>query len=192
MRKAAARRFEFDLSTRSVTRLLIVSYFIGLGFGYVDGTRIDVLLSPFLPDSASKLVASATVIGLAVLILLPKYRRGAALLLALFVFWASYLTMVVQSDHGQIGSFWRDLALIGALLLTYGDARDSIRIKPFGLVSWRPSGSKSASSMANPGVKAPETAQSSGSVASTKPETRHPKRVKTELYRQDFDVIRVP
>ena len=49
------------------------------------------------------------------MVLIGVGRRVAALLLSLLLFWASYLTMYMGND---LGAFWRDLALIGGLLLT--------------------------------------------------------------------------
>ncbi|MDJ1015647.1 MAG: hypothetical protein QNJ35_03965 [Paracoccaceae bacterium] len=121
MRKAAARR-NFELLTgHAVVRLLIVSYFMALSLGVISGTDVSVLAGPFLPDLPARVLTSGAVFGLAAMILLGVHRRAAALLLAIAMFWASYLTML-SAPVDELGAFWRDLALIGALILTYADA----------------------------------------------------------------------
>jgi hypothetical protein len=60
------------------------------------------------------------VFTLATMILLGKQTRLAALILGLLTFYASYLQMVqIGIDH-VLGAFWRDMALVAALMLTYG------------------------------------------------------------------------
>ena len=128
MRVNAADIFSFEFSTTSVTRLLVVSYFFAMGSGFIDGVDVSVLAAPFVSQSMAEYITAGIVIVLSSMVLLGFFRRAAALLLALVVFWASYLTMVVQSGPEQIATFWRDIALIGALLLTYGEAKAPIRI----------------------------------------------------------------
>ena len=128
MRINAADIFSFEFSTTSVTRLLVVSYFFAMGIGTIDGVDVRVLAEPFVSQNTAEYITGGTVIVLSSMVLLGFFRRAAALLLALVVFWASYLTMVVQSGPEQIATFWRDIALIGALLLTYGETKAPIRI----------------------------------------------------------------
>lgn len=191
MRKAAARRFEVTLSACSVTRLLVVSYFVALGFGLVDGAEVAVLFLPFLPASASSILASALVIGLAALVLIGVKRRAAALLLAIVVFWSSYLTMVVQYTQNDIAVFWRDLALIGCLLLTHGTSQRSLHID--GSAAIRATRKRVGAMFSNRRTARTDApvAQERRSNAQSSTSSAHPKRVRSELYRQDFEVVRL-
>ena len=121
MRKAAARRNLELLTGHSVVRLLIVSYFMALSLGVISGTDISVLAGPFLPALPARILTGGAVFALAAMILIGTHRRAAALLLAIAMFWASYLT-ILSAPVDELGAFWRDLALIGALILTYADA----------------------------------------------------------------------
>ncbi len=182
MGKAAARRLVFTLSTEGVTRLLISSYFVGLGLGIVDGADVGVLARPFLNVPASEIISGTIVVVLAMMVLFGLRRRPAALLLSLIVFWASYLTMVVESGSDHIGPFWRDLALIGALLLTYGDGRNTITIDP--AATFAKLGGRTGAT--------PRVARSKSRIVSRKPTaTVQTKRARSELYREDFEVVRV-
>jgi len=109
------------VSGHSVVRLLIVSYFMALAIGLIPGTDIAILADPFMPWIAARVLTGAAVFVLASLILFGIQRRAAALLLAVVIFWASYVTMLSAEGAQVLGGFWRDLALIGALILTYAD-----------------------------------------------------------------------
>ena len=112
----------------SAIRLLIVSYFMALALGLIQGTDLAVLAVPFMPPLVAKIVSGLGVLGLSAMILFGFHRRMAALLLAIVLFWCSYLASVSPAGIEDIGSFWRDLALIGALLLTYADAEGVVQV----------------------------------------------------------------
>ena len=188
MRKAAAKLFEFEFSTTSVTRFLVVSYFIGLGLGIVRGVDVGALAHPFVSAPVADVVVGGLVLILSFMVLFGIWRRGAALLMALIVFWASYLTLVVQSGPDQIGSFWRDLALIGALLLTYGEQSAGIHVD---LARFAKGLRQRAIPEASPAPEGTAGAESQPSRTDEVQVRQHPKRVKSELYRQDLEVIRV-
>lgn len=111
-----------SISTQSVVRILISSYFIALAFGVFPGTDISVLLEDFLPFWMATALTHTAVFLLAVMILVGLQRRAAALLLSIIVFWASYMVLMEAPTADVLGGFWRDLALIGALIMTYADA----------------------------------------------------------------------
>ena len=110
------------LGGNTAIRLLIVSYFVALALGLIEGTDLSVLVAPFLSETIVKICSGLGVIGLSAMILFGFQRRVAALLLAIILFWCSFLAFVNPAGTEDIGGFWRDLALIGALLLTYADA----------------------------------------------------------------------
>ena len=103
------------IAASHVTRLLIVSYFVALAIGLVEGADLTQLVSPFLEPTAARYVTRLLVLTLCALIFSGVFRRTAALVLALVLFWTSYLSLF---SHGEVGGFWRDLALIGGLLMS--------------------------------------------------------------------------
>ena len=103
------------ISANVITRLLIVSYFIAVALGLIPGAEISRMAEPFLAPELATYLMRFIVFLLAGMVLFGIYRRPAALVLALVVFWNSYISLY---SGGEIGSFWRDLALIGGLLLT--------------------------------------------------------------------------
>ena len=103
------------ISAQFVTRLLIISYFVAVALGLIVGIDVARLAEPFLPELMARYLMRAVVLTLCGMVLFDVLRRPAALVLALIVFWASYITLY---SGGEIGPFWRDLALIGGLLLT--------------------------------------------------------------------------
>lgn len=109
-----------DAST--VTRLLVVSYFVALALQLVDGANIMLLAKPFVSESVANLVMRSSVLVLSAMILFGVFRRQAALILALVVFWPSYMTMFAGSD---VSAFWRDLALIGGLIMSARNSAES-------------------------------------------------------------------
>lgn len=108
-----------ELTTQSVVRILIASYFLAFSLGVFPGTDVAILLTPFFTPAQATLLSHIAVFSMALMILLGYQRRAAALVLAITVFWASYMSLMSTPTADGIGSFWRDLALIGALILTY-------------------------------------------------------------------------
>ncbi len=97
-----------------VTRLIIVSYFVAVALNIIPGVEVARLADPFMPELYAHYTMRTFVLTLCGMVLFGVWRRAAALVLALVVFWTSYITLY---SGGDLGAFWRDLALIGALLL---------------------------------------------------------------------------
>lgn len=110
-----------NATAQSVLRLIIGSYFLAVALHLIPGTDLGILLSGVLPSPFDSAIATGMVFTLAFMVMLGRATRLAALLLALMTFYASYLTMLALGVGDELGSFWRDLALIAALLLTYSD-----------------------------------------------------------------------
>ena len=177
MSNIAAIRKSQIFSGHSAVRLLIVSYFIALALELINGTDLTVLATPFMPEVFAKIVSGLGVVGLSAMILLDYHRRLAALLLAIVLFWCSYLATLSPSGLEDIGSFWRDLALIGALLLTYADAEGDKLAPAYGTL---PQGGRIAADM---GFEA--------STQSEKPRSlRSGEAPPKALFREDFDIVR--
>lgn len=103
------------ISPRGIMRLLVLSYFIAGSLGWLGSTALMQFMLPVLPAEAAIRLMQGLILGLSLLILVGVGRKHAALILALIVFFSSYTALYAGGD---IGAFWRDLALIGALLMT--------------------------------------------------------------------------
>lgn len=103
------------ISAQFITRLLIISYFVAMSLGLIQGIDVSRMAALFLPEIAALYVMRLIILSLCGMVLFNVFRRPAALVLALIIFWTSYLTLYAG---GEISAFWRDLALIGGLLLT--------------------------------------------------------------------------
>jgi uncharacterized membrane protein YphA (DoxX/SURF4 family) len=108
-------------AAQNVLRILIASYFIAAALQLIPGTDLTPLTSQIVPAPYASILAAVVVFGLAYLVMIGVWMRGAALLLGLMTFFASYLKMLELGMEQELGSFWRDLALIAALILTYAE-----------------------------------------------------------------------
>lgn len=133
--------------TSHIARLLILSYFVALGTGAIEGADLTQLTRPFLGQPQASYFMGVVVLLLAFMIFTGMFRRPAALILSLVLFWSSYLTLY---SGGDLTGFWRDLALIGGLCMTAGvgdgfvfvhkdtSASEPEPIEPLQAVSQRP------------------------------------------------------
>jgi|GEM_PF-6263131 len=104
-----------QVSSHVLMRLLITSYFIAMSLGMIPDNALSVFLIPILPDPLAMHAMHALVLILSCAILFNYRRRLAALSLALIVLYSSYVSLLAGGD---VAAFWRDLALMGGLLLT--------------------------------------------------------------------------
>ncbi len=108
----------------AAARVLIASYFIAKSIGLIiDLTSMDQFLAvaevpEYLrwPNAGFELVA-------ALAIMVGFQTRMAAALLALYLFWSSFILNYSPGDPVAIGAFWRDLAMIGGLLMLCSHGR---------------------------------------------------------------------
>lgn len=112
---------------QNLVRILISSYFIAVALGLINGTDGSVLAAYFLPEAYASFAGSAIVFALAYMVLVGIWLRPAALLLALVLFWSSYIVNFGPEGPLKVGDFWRDLALVGALMMTYNGSPRSLR-----------------------------------------------------------------
>ena len=106
-------------NAHQVVRLLIASYFIAAATGAVPFESGWALALMLVPAHFADAAVSTFVFTCAFLILIGFQIRAAALLLALFLFWSSFTASFGPLRSIGFADFWRDLVLIGALLLTY-------------------------------------------------------------------------
>ncbi|MEL6168474.1 MAG: DoxX family protein [Pseudomonadota bacterium] len=126
-----------SVTGQNLIRIVIASYFMAVGADLIPGTDLGVLFGPLLEDPLASIVGHLLTFALAFLILTGFALRTAALLLSIGVFWSSYLTSLDLGFADNLDRFWRDLALIGALMLTYLETeprssrrRQAIRFTP--------------------------------------------------------------
>ena len=182
MQSFSSDRYRSVFSGHSVVRLLIVSYFVALALGVIQGTDLAALAKPFLPHWFAAVTTSGVVLALCGMILFGWHRRAAALILALMMFWASYMAMMRAPDQ-ELGAFWRDLALIGALVMTYADGERHpapTRMAQDQTVSER------ARSRISQVISAPRSVISRPSQRTVSAAQRE----QAELFRKDLDVVR--
>ncbi len=106
-------------TAQNLSRILIASYFIAVSLNLIAGTTGSALALWFVPAEHADLVSAIVVFSLAFLVLIGVWLRPAALLLAMVMFWSSFITFMNPETRANVDGFWRDLALIGALFLTY-------------------------------------------------------------------------
>ncbi|MGR3344561.1 MAG: hypothetical protein ACU0DI_15305 [Paracoccaceae bacterium] len=119
MTTAAASQANLNQSGQNLIRILISSYFIGIALGLIEGTNAIILAEVVMPANAAHIVGSVVVFSLAYLVMIGMWLRPAALLLALTMFWSSYITNFGPQGPMAISDFWRDIVLISSLMLTY-------------------------------------------------------------------------
>lgn len=108
-----------NVTGQNLLRILIASYFLAVAVGFVPGTDPTILFKYLLPAPHSAVLGTAVAVCLSFLILTGFALRTSVLLMSLGIFWSSYLTALELGLSEQLGYFWRDLALIAALMLTY-------------------------------------------------------------------------
>ncbi len=116
MPQRRARAQNLGQNGQNLVRIVIASYFLAISLGLIPGTTALALTEPFLPEPYADAASKAVIFATAYLVLLGVWLRLSALLLATLLFWSSYLENI---GAGNLEGFWRDLALIGALILTY-------------------------------------------------------------------------
>lgn len=140
MRKRRSASQALGPRGQALIRIVIASYFIAGALGLIAGVDLTTLFEQALPAPIEGIAPAASVLSvliLSMLILSGHWLRPAALLLSIAMFWSSYLEMMALGVSDQLGQFWRDLALIGALMLTYAEPAD--RRDPVAkLLKWKP------------------------------------------------------
>ncbi len=140
----------------TAARVIIASYFLAKGVGVIaDPSGMTGFLAlnevpDYLrwPNQAFEVVA-------ALAIMLGFQTRMAAALLAVYLFWSSFILNYIPGDPVALGAFWRDLALIGGLLLLFSHGRGSFALD--NMLAPRADASASRAA-ANDGVQEPAPA----------------------------------
>ena len=115
MAQTRTRPETLDQTGQNLVRILIASYFLAVAIGLIPGTGITALSAQILPADQAAIAGNGVLFALAYLVLIGAWLRISALLLATLVFWSSY----VAHMGVNLEAYWRDMALVGALILTY-------------------------------------------------------------------------
>ncbi len=121
MSHGTADRVAFNVAAQTVLRVLIASYFLAVALRLIPGTDLSWLFAGILPAPYAAATTAGLVFIFSFMIMLDMATRLAALILALMTVFASYLAMLQLGVAEELGAFWRDIALIAALLLTYAE-----------------------------------------------------------------------
>lgn len=123
MQAAPTEGVEITHNTQTWLRILIASYFIAVALKLIPGTQFASLFGLIADQGTAHLLTSLTVFSLAYMVMIGCCLRLAALLLGLMTFFAAFVTYFGAPLAGDLGAFWRDIALVSALMLTYVSRR---------------------------------------------------------------------
>lgn len=120
-------RVSLDLTAQTILRVVIASYFLASGLGLMPGADLAPLVALVAPEGLVAPLSSLLVFGLGFLVMIGVCIRPAALVLGAMTFFASYLKALELGVGDEIGTFWRDLVMVAALMLTHAEKspRDS-------------------------------------------------------------------
>ncbi len=121
MTNPTADRITLNATAQNLLRIVIASYFLAVGLNLIPGTNLTILAEQILPAHVAAPFSAMMVFALAFLVMIGLYMRPAALVLGLMTLFASYLQMIELGVADELGTFWRDLVLIAALMLTYSE-----------------------------------------------------------------------
>lgn len=121
MTNPTAERITLNATAQNLLRIVIASYFLAVALNLIPGTSLTILASQVLPAHVAEPLSAMVVFALAFLVMIGLYMRPAALVLGLMTLFASYLQMIELGVLDELGTFWRDLVLISALMLTYAE-----------------------------------------------------------------------
>jgi uncharacterized membrane protein YphA (DoxX/SURF4 family) len=121
MTNPTAERITLNATAQNLLRIVIASYFLAVALNLIPGTSLTVLAEQVLPAEVAGPLSAMVVFALAFLVMVGLFMRPAALVLGLMTLFASYLQMIELGVADELGTFWRDLVLIAALMLTYAE-----------------------------------------------------------------------
>lgn len=108
-----------DHTGLNLIRIVIGSYFMAVSVGLVAGVDPAALLRPVLPATVAEFAGMTLLFALATAYMAGVSLHMVSLALALFVLSSSVATHLVRPGAGTVGFFWRDLALVCTVLLSY-------------------------------------------------------------------------
>lgn len=125
----------FNQTGKNLIRIVIGSYFAAVALGFAAGVNPTALFKAFLTPAMADLVGSTILLSAAIGFMLGAGLRLTALTLALFVFASTLVQNFVHFTPENVSGFWRDLAMICAVLSTYAYQSEQTQ---FAIVTPRP------------------------------------------------------
>jgi len=122
MTRSARHKDILAPAAQNLARILIASYFIAVAIGFIAGTDGLALTRLIAPTPYAELIARGSLFALAFFLLNGIWLRPAALMLAGFLLWSNLAAFISPAASVGAEQFWRDLAMIGALFLTYSQS----------------------------------------------------------------------
>jgi len=124
MQDIAQNKPKYQGMMQATARIAIASFFIGKAAGLIiDPNGMGQMMAQgelpgylVWPNIAFEFLAAFS-------IMIGLHTRLAAALLALYLFWSSFLFNYAPGNGEAINTFWRDLAMIGGLLLLFAHGR---------------------------------------------------------------------
>jgi uncharacterized membrane protein YphA (DoxX/SURF4 family) len=119
---------QLGATEHNMARVLIAFYFIAVAAGFAEGVSLEPLFGTFMSDSLAHIASAIVLFAMGFLVLIGGILRGVALMTAGLLM-ASYVLTAAKTGDWQVPStIWRDIALVGALVLTY--AQGAVRSVP--------------------------------------------------------------
>lgn len=112
-----------DHTGLNLIRIVIGSYFMAISLGLITGVDQSALFRPWLDAQTAQLAGTGVLFSLSMIFMSGVFLRMAALTLALFVLCSSAVGSFLSFEPQPISSFWRDLALVCAVLMSYSSLR---------------------------------------------------------------------
>ncbi|MEQ8291994.1 MAG: hypothetical protein RIA08_07300 [Roseovarius sp.] len=112
-----------DHTGLNLIRIVIGSYFMAISLGLIEGVDHAALFAPLLDDQTARLAGMAVLFILSVVFMSGVALRITALTLALFILCSSVAQTFLGPEPMPLSSFWRDLALVCAVLMSYSTLR---------------------------------------------------------------------
>lgn len=109
----------FNATGLNMIRIVIASYFFAVSIGLIHGTQATILFEALTGPDIAAFLARCLTVTLSFLMICGLAVRISALTLGVVLFWSSFMTMTPEASLTGLDDFWRDLALVAALLLTY-------------------------------------------------------------------------
>ncbi len=114
----------FNQTGRNLIRIVVGSYFAAVALDFSHGFDPAALFAPMMPYPVADLVGSALLLAAAIGFMMGAGLRISALSLAVFVITSSLAQNFVSFAPGNISEFWRDLAMVCAVLSSYAHQTD--------------------------------------------------------------------
>ncbi|QIE44237.1 hypothetical protein G5B38_01095 [Pseudohalocynthiibacter aestuariivivens] len=111
----------FNQTGRNLIRIVIGSYFAAVALDFSAGVDPAALFAPVMPYAVADLVGSSLLLAAAIGYVLGAGLRLSALSLAVFVISSTLVQNFVSFSPSNISGFWRDLAMVCAVLSAYAN-----------------------------------------------------------------------